>query len=95
MLFDCILGNSSSGIIEAPLLKKQVINIGDRQKGRYRFGSVINVGSDYNEMREVVKNVLDSCINAKNEKFNFSEINKNISPSSRIIDILKTSFLEK
>ena len=33
---DLIIGNSSSGIIEAPLLGTPSINIGDRQKGRVR-----------------------------------------------------------
>ena len=44
-LFDCVIGNSSSGIIEAALIGNPVINIGDRQKGRYRFGKVMDVNS--------------------------------------------------
>ena len=39
---DCILGNSSSGIIEAPSLKIPTINIGDRQNGRLKANSVID-----------------------------------------------------
>ena len=31
---DLMIGNSSSGIIEMPSLKKPTINLGDRQKGR-------------------------------------------------------------
>lgn len=38
-----LLGNSSSGIIEAPSLGTYTINIGDRQKGRVRGKSVIDV----------------------------------------------------
>ena len=34
---DLFVGNSSSGIIEAPLLGTPVINIGDRQKGRLKL----------------------------------------------------------
>jgi GDP/UDP-N,N'-diacetylbacillosamine 2-epimerase (hydrolysing) len=37
-----VIGNSSSGIIEAPSLKTGTVNIGDRQKGRVRAGSVID-----------------------------------------------------
>lgn len=37
-----ILGNSSSGITEAPALKKATVNIGDRQKGRLQAKSVID-----------------------------------------------------
>ena len=33
---DLVIGNSSSGIIEAPLLKTPSINIGDRQKGQIK-----------------------------------------------------------
>lgn len=38
---DVVLGNSSSGLIEAPSLGKPSINIGDRQRGRLRPRSVI------------------------------------------------------
>jgi UDP-N-acetylglucosamine 2-epimerase (non-hydrolysing)/GDP/UDP-N,N'-diacetylbacillosamine 2-epimerase (hydrolysing) len=37
-----ILGNSSSGLTEAPALKKATVNIGDRQKGRLKAQSVID-----------------------------------------------------
>jgi GDP/UDP-N,N'-diacetylbacillosamine 2-epimerase (hydrolysing) len=39
---DAIVGNSSSGIIEAPSLGIATINIGDRQKGRIQALSVVN-----------------------------------------------------
>lgn len=39
----CFVGNSSSGIIEAPSLGVFTVNIGDRQKGRTRGNSVIDV----------------------------------------------------
>ncbi|MDA7829064.1 UDP-N-acetylglucosamine 2-epimerase [bacterium] len=39
----CIVGNSSSGIIESPTFKTPCINIGDRQRGRYRAKNVIDV----------------------------------------------------
>jgi len=38
-----LIGNSSSGLIEIPSLKIPTINIGDRQKGRVRGSSVIDV----------------------------------------------------
>ncbi|MCL6557481.1 MAG: UDP-N-acetylglucosamine 2-epimerase, partial [Firmicutes bacterium] len=38
-----VVGNSSSGIIEAPSLKVPTVNVGDRQKGRVRAESVIDV----------------------------------------------------
>lgn len=37
-----LLGNSSSGIIEAASFGKQVVNVGERQKGRARSGNVLD-----------------------------------------------------
>lgn len=39
---DCVVGNSSSGIIETPSFKIGTINIGDRQKGRIKAESIID-----------------------------------------------------
>jgi GDP/UDP-N,N'-diacetylbacillosamine 2-epimerase (hydrolysing) len=39
---DAVVGNSSSGLIEAPSFKVGTINIGDRQKGRIKATSVID-----------------------------------------------------
>jgi len=39
---DAVVGNSSSGIIEAPALKVPTINVGDRQKGRLRARSIVD-----------------------------------------------------
>jgi len=43
---DAMLGNSSSGLIEAPALHLPVVNVGDRQKGRLRSAAVIDVAPD-------------------------------------------------
>ncbi len=53
-----IVGNSSSGILEAPSLKTPTINIGDRQRGRLQAASVVNVSCEENEILnafEVIK----------------------------------------
>jgi len=42
MNIDCVLGNSSSGIIEAPSAGVPTINIGARQEGRIRASSVVD-----------------------------------------------------
>ena len=39
---DGVVGNSSSGLLEAPSFRKGTINIGDRQQGRLQADSVIN-----------------------------------------------------
>ena len=41
-----VIGNSSSGIIEAPAIGVPTVNIGDRQRGRLRAPSVIDCGPD-------------------------------------------------
>jgi GDP/UDP-N,N'-diacetylbacillosamine 2-epimerase (hydrolysing) len=41
-----LIGNSSSGLVEAPSLKRGTINIGDRQRGRLQANSVINCEPD-------------------------------------------------
>ncbi|MFS1441339.1 UDP-N-acetyl-D-glucosamine 2-epimerase, UDP-hydrolysing [Vibrio sp. 10N.286.55.E10] len=40
---DAVVGNSSSGIVEAPSFKLATINIGNRQKGRVKANSTIDV----------------------------------------------------
>jgi GDP/UDP-N,N'-diacetylbacillosamine 2-epimerase (hydrolysing) len=39
---DGVVGNSSSGLLEAPSFRKGTVNIGDRQRGRLRAASVID-----------------------------------------------------
>jgi len=51
---DAVIGNSSSGIIEVPSLKKPTVNIGDRQKGRLRAASVIDSGPDLEDIIEAI-----------------------------------------
>ena len=52
---DIVLGNSSSGLLEVPSFKKATINIGDRQKGRARASSVIDVRPDRKEILAAIK----------------------------------------
>ena len=52
---DIVLGNSSSGLSEVPSFKKATINIGDRQKGRARASSVIDVRPDRKEILTAIK----------------------------------------
>ena len=54
----CIVGNSSSGIIEAPSLKVATVNIGDRQAGRIRSNSVIDCMPDKEAIIQTIKTAL-------------------------------------
>lgn len=60
-----IIGNSSSGIVEAPFLAKPVINIGDRQKGRHISENIVNTKNDYpsisNSIEKAFKLNVDAC----------------------------------
>lgn len=51
---DAIIGNSSSGIIEAPSLHTATINIGDRQKGRIQADSIINTKVEVKEISDAI-----------------------------------------
>lgn len=55
-----MLGNSSSGIIEAAHFGLPVVNIGDRQKGRERSGNVIDTGENY----QAISDALDQALSA-------------------------------
>lgn len=50
-----VLGNSSSGIIEAPVFQIPTINIGDRQRGRLQSESIINCESDSNSITTAIQ----------------------------------------
>ena len=56
---DFLIGNSSSGIWEAPSFGIPFINIGDRQKGRTRAENVIDVGSDVIVGHEAIRAILN------------------------------------
>lgn len=55
---DVIIGNSSSGIIEAPFFKKPTVNIGERQKGRLKAASVIDCPENEQEIVKAIEKAL-------------------------------------
>lgn len=67
---DCVIGNSSSGVIEIPSLGVPVVNIGTRQDGRVSSTSVIHCHEEQDAIRKAVKKALsESFINlAKSAK---------------------------
>lgn len=56
---DAIVGNSSSGLLEAPSLQKPTVNIGDRQKGRPQAASVVNCGYAVDEIESAIRRAFD------------------------------------
>lgn len=84
---DAVIGNSSSGIIEAPSFRVATVNIGDRQKGRIRAKSVIDCCYDKNEIVKSIKRAISK---------DFKESIKNVenpygdgNTSEKIIKIIK------
>ena len=53
-----IIGNSSSGISEAPMLNIPTLNIGNRQKGRISMNSIYNCSSKKNEIIRNIRKIL-------------------------------------
>ncbi|MCL0053827.1 UDP-N-acetylglucosamine 2-epimerase [Dehalococcoidia bacterium] len=53
-----MVGNSSSGIIEAASFQLPVVDIGDRQEGRVRGKNVINVGHQRKEIQDGIQTAL-------------------------------------
>lgn len=53
--FTFMVGNSSSGLTEAPSFRLPVVNIGDRQRGRVRAANVIDVPCSRNAILRGIK----------------------------------------
>lgn len=62
---EAMVGNSSSGIIEAATFKLPVVNIGNRQKGRERSCNVIDVGYSSMEIERGIEEALSVEFKAK------------------------------
>lgn len=60
---EILLGNSSSGIVEAPALGKLNINIGDRQKGRERANTTIDCDNSKESIIQNLNKVLNGDFN--------------------------------
>lgn len=65
---DGVIGNSSSGITEAPSFKKGTINIGDRQLGRVQASSIINCDPKTSEIRQAIETLYSDDFRSSLEK---------------------------
>lgn len=57
---DVVVGNSSSGLIEAPALHRATVNLGVRQKGRLRAPSVIDTAEDRDGIERALRHALSA-----------------------------------
>lgn len=80
---DAVVGNSSSGILEAPSLHMPTINIGDRQKGRPQATSVINCGYSADEIVSAVHRAFELDCRAVTNPYGDGHA------SEKIVSILK------
>lgn len=53
-----VVGNSSSGIVEAPALGKPTVNLGERQSGRLKAASVIDCREESSEIAAALEKAL-------------------------------------
>lgn len=89
---DGVIGNSSSGLTEAPSMKIGTINIGDRQKGRIQASSILNCAAKESEISKSLEVMYSEDFKAK--------IKSTINPygtggsSGKIVRILKEIELE-
>ncbi len=96
---NAIVGNSSSGLLEAPSFKIGTINIGDRQRGRIRAKSVIDCKPNFKDIEKAFKtlysnkfqNSLKSVINPYGEGGASKKIKK-IIKTFKLDGILKKEF---
>ena len=66
-----VIGNSSSGIIEAPAMKTPSVNIGHRQKGRLRAPSIIDSIARADDILTAISEALNFDFNNKTEAMIF------------------------
>ena len=79
-----VLGNSSSGIIEAASFGKYVVNIGDRQKGRESGENVIHSAIDTKEILDAISQIERLPVLSTKNIYGDGET------ADRIIEILKS-----
>lgn len=53
-----LVGNSSTGILEAPSYKLAAVNVGERQRGRMQASNVVNVPHDCHQIAEAIRKEL-------------------------------------
>ena len=86
-----IIGNSSSGIIEAPSFRTPCINIGRRQIDRVQSNNVINTSCEEKKIKLAIKKAISKDFKSKIKKFNPYGDGKS---SLKILNILKNTKID-
>lgn len=80
-----LLGNSSSGILEAPYLNTYTINVGDRQLGRLKSKTIFDVENKTDKISSIIKKLIIKK-KPKNIKYMYGDGNA----SKKIVKIIKS-----
>ena len=87
-----VVGNSSSGIIEAPSLQKGTVNIGNRQLGRLRATSVIDSQPDVTSIQNAIERLFSrefqSTLSTVSNPYGEGDV------ASKIVSVLETCSLD-
>jgi UDP-hydrolysing UDP-N-acetyl-D-glucosamine 2-epimerase len=88
---DVVIGNSSSGITEAPFLRKATVNIGDRQKGRLKATSIIDATENRLNIVRAIRSALSLEFRGKllstNSLYGHGSASKKIKDSLKILEL--------
>lgn len=96
-----VIGNSSSGLIEAPIFNIPTLNIGNRQEGRTRCESIIDVPATYETIKEGIRKAISdeykeiaAKVNSPYEKAGSVELVFNTIKSYPLDGITKKKFYD-
>lgn len=96
---DCVVGNSSSGLLEAPSFGIPTLNIGNRQKGRIRATTVVDSDGSCHDILEKLQVILspqfrNQCKNATNpyEKENTASAIHWIIKKANVVNLIQKKF---
>jgi len=95
---DAIVGNSSSGLYEAPSFQIPTVNIGDRQKGRPRAASVIDTRADRQTILAALRQAFTlNCTNIANpygDGYSAPRVMQTLKAQGDLQPLLKKQFLD-
>lgn len=89
---DAIVGNSSSGILEAPSLFTSTINIGDRQKGRIQANTIVNIEANEEQISKAFEKVKSESF--RNKIKNAENPYGNGASTIKIMEVLRKANLD-
>jgi UDP-hydrolysing UDP-N-acetyl-D-glucosamine 2-epimerase len=101
---DAVVGNSSSGVYEAPSFHTPTVNIGDRQKGRLRAKSVIDVAPNARAIYQAIRRAFKmDCSSVKNPYGDGRAAEKTMTALTKVLDgvgwdarrLLRKTFVER